>query len=115
VTDATEEPLEGDIGPAAQATETPPTAVRDELRAYEAERERRRRRTNARAGLAARCLAALLLVFLAQDSVRTAIEAHSKGDPWLYPPAVIAALCVGGLAVLAVPLLRRRSRPGGAE
>ncbi|MFC9976211.1 hypothetical protein ACFVH6_35485 [Spirillospora sp. NPDC127200] len=115
--DDADEPLEGDIGPAApaRATRAQPSpqaadgpSPAEELRRYEAEREERRRRTNAVAGRVAAWLAALLLAFLAYDSAATAVEARGKGDPWLYPPAVIAAVCGLGLIVLVGWALRRR-------
>ncbi len=112
-----DEPLEGDIGPSAEAgpAEVPRAAAARtaELRRFEAEREERRRRANARAGAVAKWLAALLLAFLAQDSIRTAVEARSKGDPWLYPPAVLAAVFVAGLVLLAVLALRSLRRRRG--
>ncbi|GLW63867.1 hypothetical protein Arub01_21110 [Actinomadura rubrobrunea] len=117
-----DEPLEGDIGPAA--AESPLADARgeqsrreelarqaEELRRYEREREARRRRTNAVAGRITVVLVALLLAFLAYDSVTTALQARERGDPWIYPPAVIAALCLAGLAGLAglaVRAVRRR-------
>ncbi|MGI5166967.1 hypothetical protein ACQEU3_21720 [Spirillospora sp. CA-253888] len=117
--DEADEPLEGDIGPAApaRAAQAPKASRQDaadapspaeELRRYEAEREERRRRTNAVAGRVAAWLAALLLAFLTYDSAATAVEAHGKGDPWLYPPAVIAAVCGTALIVLVGWALRRR-------
>ncbi|WP_067491580.1 hypothetical protein [Actinomadura hibisca] len=112
--DDADEPLEGDIGPAARAraTEAPqadekPSAA-EALRRYEAEREERRKRTNAVAGRVTLWLAALLLAFLTYDSAATAVEAHGKGDPWLYPPAAIAAACGLALIVLVGWALRRR-------
>ncbi|MQY04284.1 hypothetical protein [Actinomadura macrotermitis] len=118
-----DEPLDGDIGPAAPAETAPAAetaapveaaatkaAVAEELRRYEAEREARRRRTNAIAGRVALWAAALLLAFLAFDSVRTALEARRKGDPWLYPPAVNAAICLFALLLIAGWALRRRTR-----
>jgi protein-S-isoprenylcysteine O-methyltransferase Ste14 len=97
-----DEPLEGDIGPASTRPEARRTAeaeADDQLR-YEAEREERRRRTNAVAGRLTLVLVAALLAFLAYDSITTAVEAHRLGDPWLYPPATIAAICL--LALLAL-------------
>ncbi|GAA4082316.1 hypothetical protein [Actinomadura miaoliensis] len=112
-----DEPLDGDIGPAAGAAPSPDAhhervraeAARqaEELRRYERERELRRRRTNALAGRVTAVLVALLLAFLAYDSVTTALEARERNDPWIYPPAVIAALCLAGLAALAVWAVRR--------
>ncbi|MEU6041642.1 hypothetical protein ABZ801_40260 [Actinomadura sp. NPDC047616] len=112
-----DEPLDGDIGPAAGAAPSADArqervraeAARqaEELRRYERERELRRRRTNALAGRVTAVLVALLLAFLAYDSVTTALEARERNDPWIYPPAVIAALCLAGLAALAVWAVRR--------
>ncbi|SNT59592.1 hypothetical protein SAMN05443665_105324 [Actinomadura meyerae] len=107
-----DEPLDGDIGPAS-VPETPAAAeaaradTAEELRRYEAEREERRRRTNAVSGRIAAIVAALLLGFLTYDSARTAIEARSRGDDWIYPPAVIAALCALALAGLLTWAWRR--------
>lgn len=104
-----DEPLDGDIGPAA--VREPGAAKADtaeELRRYAAEREERRRRTNALSGRIAVAVAALFLAFLTYDSVRTAIEAHSKGDDWVYPPAVVAAVCAVALAALLTWAWRRR-------
>ncbi|MBX6767678.1 MAG: hypothetical protein IRY90_11095 [Actinomadura rubrobrunea] len=114
-----DEPLEGDIGPAAAES---PRADADgerarreelarqveELRRYQRERELRRRRTDAVAGRITVVLVALLLAFLAYDSITTARQARERGDPWFYPPAVIAALCLAGLVGLAVWAVRRR-------
>ncbi|GLZ16233.1 hypothetical protein Acsp04_64680 [Actinomadura sp. NBRC 104425] len=113
-------PLDGDIGPAADAapsadTSAGPSAdareeaarLAEELRRYERERELRRRRTDAVAGRVTAVLVALLLAFLAYDSVSTALKARERHDPWIYPPAVIAALCLAGLAALAVWAVRR--------
>lgn len=112
-----DEPLEGDIGPAAPPpgatrakTEEPAGDAAEELRRYEAEREERRRRGNAVSGRVAVVLAAALLAFLAYDSAHTAVEARSKGDDWLYPPAVNAALCTLALIALVTWALRRRAR-----
>ncbi|MFA1543408.1 hypothetical protein [Actinomadura monticuli] len=113
-----DEPLEGDIGPAAarepgtargraaEAAEAAEAAA--ELRRYEAEREARRRRTNAASGRIAVVVAALFLVFLIYDSVNTAVEAHARGDDWVYPPAVVAGVCALALAALLTWALRRR-------
>ncbi|TDC45116.1 hypothetical protein E1281_31430 [Actinomadura sp. KC345] len=103
-----DEPLEGDIGPAAGvgASRSAETAgaerarVAEELRRYEAEREERRRRTNAVSGRVAVAVAALFLAFLTYDSVRTAVAARSRGDDWVYPPAVVAGVC--GVALLTL-------------
>ncbi|WP_433466787.1 hypothetical protein [Spirillospora sp. CA-128828] len=105
-----DEPLEGDIGPASgmAAPTAPKPDAAEELRRYEAEREERRRRTNAVSGRIAVIAAALFLAFLTYDSVNTAIEAHSKGDDWLYPPAVIAGVCTAALAALLTWTRRRR-------
>ncbi|GAA3985138.1 hypothetical protein GCM10023085_79140 [Actinomadura viridis] len=134
MTDDFDEPLEGDIGPASAAEHTrggtdPRTgtgtgtangreALRDagavseaeELRRYEREREERRRRTNAVSGRVALAAVALFLAFLAYDSAATAVEARRRDDPWIYPPAVVAGICLAGLAVLAAWTLRRRRR-----
>ncbi|CNG26013.1 Uncharacterised protein [Mycobacterium tuberculosis] len=102
-------PLDGDIGPAAGRE--PGAAKADaaaELRRYAAEREERRRRTNAVSGRIAVVAAALLLAFLTYDSVRTAIEARSRGDDWIYPPAVVAGVCAVALAALLTWAWRRR-------
>ncbi|MDL4772687.1 MULTISPECIES: hypothetical protein [Thermomonosporaceae] len=129
---STDEPLEGDIGPAAHigrataASDDPgvpggsptggPTwderrrAEAEELLRYEAERQERRRRANAVSGRIAFGIAAVLLAFLAYDSVRTATEAHTRGDDWVYPPAVNAGICGIALIVLAGWAIRRRSR-----
>ncbi|GAA1785342.1 hypothetical protein [Actinomadura chokoriensis] len=111
-----DEPLDGDIGPASArepgavqadaATDAADAA--EELRRYAAEREERRRRTNAVSGRIAVAVAALLLAFLTYDSVRTAIEAHARGDDWVYPPAVIAGICAVALAALLTWAWRRR-------
>ncbi|MFB4312105.1 hypothetical protein [Actinomadura sp. GTD37] len=104
-----DEPLDGDIGPAPVLE---PAAARAdtaaELRRYEAEREERRRRTNAVSGRIAVAAAALFLGFLTYDSVNTAVEAHAKGDDWVYPPAVVAAVCTVALAALLTWAWRRR-------
>lgn len=112
---ADDEPLEGDIGPAAGAgvSRTPgaPGARKadaaEELGRYEAEREERRRRTNALSGRIATALAALLLAFLAYDSARTALTARSRGDDWIYPPLVIAGICSIALVTLLAWAVRR--------
>lgn len=115
-----DEPLDGDIGPAsapAPASGAGPApadagAVKadaaEELRQYEAERQERRRHTNAVSGRIAVALAALFLGFLTYDSVRTAVEARSRGDDWVYPPAVIAAVCALALVALLTWAWRRR-------
>ncbi|TDB87855.1 hypothetical protein E1264_13290 [Actinomadura sp. KC216] len=113
-----DEPLEGDIGPAAApasrpepsagtASDTASPDAAEELRRYEAEREERRRRTNAVSGRIAAVLAALILAFLVYDSVTTAVEAHGRGDDWIYPPAVIATLCAIALVTLVAWAVRR--------
>lgn len=119
---ADDEPLEGDIGPAAPpageagaaraadagtGTGSAERGAVEELRRYEREREERRRRTNALAGRVAAVLAALLLAFLAYDSARTAVEARSRGDEWIYPPLVIALICTIALATLIARAVRR--------
>ncbi|GAA2436049.1 hypothetical protein GCM10010191_58540 [Actinomadura vinacea] len=92
-----DEPLEGDIGPAPS------------VGAPRASEERREEpRTNAISGRITLAAVALLLAFLAYDSIATALEARRRDDPWIYPPAVIAALCLAGLAALAAWALRRR-------
>ena len=104
-----DEPLDGDIGPAP--VREPGAAKADaaeELRRYELEREERRRRTNAVSGRVAAVLAALFLVFLIYDSVDTAVEAHARGDDWVYPPAVVAGVCTVALAALLTWAWRRR-------
>jgi hypothetical protein len=108
-----DEPLEGDIGPApssaaASAPEEDRAALAEELRRYEAEREERRRHANAVAGRVVAVVVALLLGFLAYDSISTALEARRRDDPWVYPPATIAALCLLGLIILIAWALRRR-------
>ncbi|WP_030165982.1 hypothetical protein [Spirillospora albida] len=104
-----DEPLEGDIGPAARPDEPARRAstAAEEMRRHEAEREARRRRTNAVSGRVAALLVAALLAFLAYDSVRTAVEAHSRGDDWIYPPAVIAAVCGCALSALVAWTIKR--------
>ncbi|MFD0691867.1 hypothetical protein [Actinomadura fibrosa] len=123
--DDPDEPLEGDIGPAATGrpagtrdadpasahnASAAPADPAEELRRYEAEREERRRRVNAASGRVALALAAALLAFLVYDSAHTAVEAHSKGDDWVYPPAVVGGICALALVVLLVWAARRRSR-----
>jgi uncharacterized membrane protein len=114
-----DEPLDGDIGPAsvrepgavhADASDASAASsdAAEELRRYAAEREERRRRTNAVSGRIAVAVAALLLAFLTYDSVRTAIEAHAKGDDWVYPPAVVAGVCAVALGALLSWAWRRR-------
>ncbi|TDD74069.1 hypothetical protein E1293_30085 [Actinomadura darangshiensis] len=108
-----DEPLEGDIGPAARpasggAPAAPEIDSAEVLREAEAEREARRRRTNAVSGRIAVLVAALFLAFLTYDSANTAVEAHSKGDDWLYPPATIALVCGAGLIALLTWAWRRR-------
>ncbi|MFG2085843.1 MULTISPECIES: hypothetical protein [unclassified Spirillospora] len=116
---ADDEPLDGDIGPASgaaaagtaasdtAASGAPEADAGEELRRYEAEREERRRRTNAVSGRVAVVVAALFLAFLTYDSVRTAVAARSKGDDWIYPPAVIAGICAIALATLVTWAARR--------
>jgi len=106
--DPLEGALEGDIGPAPGVGEGRRADQAEELRRYEAEREERRRRTNAVAGRLTLVLMAALLGFLAYDSITTAVKAHGRDDPWLYPPATIAALCLTGLAALGGWALRHR-------
>ncbi|MFF5264921.1 hypothetical protein ACFY4C_38865 [Actinomadura viridis] len=133
MTDDFDEPLEGDIGPASavgargvpqpsgpaangREANGPAASGREalsgaeELRRYEREREERRRRTNAVSGRIALAAVALFLAFLFYDSAATAVEARRRDDPWIYPPAVIAGICLAGLAVLAAWTLRRRRR-----
>ncbi len=123
VTHAPDEPLDGDIGPAATAVpdRSSPAgeagkaeAAAEELRRYEAERAERRRRADAVAGRVAFRLAAALLAFLAYDSVATAVRAHGRGDDWLYPPATNAAIFVLLLVGLLLWGLRRRRRRGAS-
>ncbi|QFG21908.1 hypothetical protein [Actinomadura sp. WMMB 499] len=115
-----DEPLEGDIGPAASATSGTgsaglgasydygsPAERRAAIHRYEAERERRRRRTDAAAGRIAALLAAVLLAFMTYDSGRTALEAHRRGDDWLFPPGALAIACGIAFAVIIVRVLRR--------
>ncbi|WP_344906646.1 hypothetical protein [Actinomadura meridiana] len=78
-----------------------------ELRRYEAEREVRRRRANAVSGRVATVASAAFLAFLTYDSVRTAVQARSRGDDWVYPPAVIAAICAVALVTLLTWAVRR--------
>ncbi|XRQ11252.1 hypothetical protein ACN3XK_10290 [Actinomadura welshii] len=110
---ADDEPLEGDIGPASGARAARPASptgradAAEELRRYEAEREERRRRTNAVSGRIAVVAAALLLAFLTYDSARTAVTARSRGDEWIYPPVVIAVICAIALVTLVAWALRR--------
>lgn len=114
MSEAPDEPLDGDIGPApgaaadARKADTRKAVAAEELRRYEAEREARRRRTNAVSGRVAAVAAGLLLAFLTYDSANTAIEAHSKGDDWLYPPATVAAVCALALIALLSWAWRRR-------
>ncbi|MEV0668215.1 hypothetical protein ACIBI3_43410 [Actinomadura luteofluorescens] len=114
-----DEPLEGDIGPAAGAaprTASRPAApavseaaeARQALRRFDAEREERRRATNAVAGRIAVAVAALFLAFLTYDSATTAVRAHSRGDAWIYPPAVVGGACAAGLVALLTWAWRRR-------
>ncbi|MFV2178297.1 hypothetical protein ACFHW2_33375 [Actinomadura sp. LOL_016] len=129
-----DEPLEGDIGPAASASSASaspastspasassgtglgaaydfgsPTERRAAIHRYEAERERRRRRTDAAAGRIASLLAAVLLAFMTYDSGRTAVQAHARGDEWLFPPGALAIVCGTAFAVIIVRVLRRGS------
>ncbi|WP_149261193.1 hypothetical protein [Actinomadura sp. K4S16] len=124
VPSAADEPLEGDIGPASGAASGAgsgpaarpgaPEAGRERteaaeaLRRFDAEREERRRGTDAVAGRIAVVLAALFLAFLTYDSARTAVEAHSRGDDWLYPPGVVGGACALGLIALLTWAWRRR-------
>lgn len=115
-----DEPLEGDIGPAAgAATRTAPgtaaapavseaAEAAQALRRFDAEREERRRATNAVAGRIAVAVAALFLAFLIYDSATTAVRAHSRGDAWIYPPAVVGGACAAGLVALLTWGWRRR-------
>ncbi|MFI0483895.1 hypothetical protein [Actinomadura sp. 9N215] len=125
--DEHDEPLEGDIGPAASrpapfpGTEPSGTAssgrasmsaaagpeAAAESRRYEAEREERRRSTDAVSGRIAAAATALFLAFLIYDSVDTAVEAHGRGDDWIYPPAVIAVTCAIALVTLLAWAVRR--------
>ncbi|GAA4366021.1 hypothetical protein GCM10023088_12100 [Actinomadura verrucosospora] len=115
-----DEPLEGDIGPAAGAVSgaghgraaapalSEAAEAAQALRRFDAEREERRRATNAVAGRIAVALAALLLAFLTYDSTATAVRAHSRGDAWIYPPAVVGGVCAAGLVALLTWGWRRR-------
>ncbi|TMQ90799.1 hypothetical protein ETD83_33880 [Actinomadura soli] len=111
--DDRDEPLEGDIGPSAPASRPGPPAgaaapsAAEESRRHEAEREERRRHANAVSGRIAAVIAALLLAFLIYDSVTTAVEAHGRGDDWIHPPAVIAAVCSLALVTLLAWAVRR--------
>ncbi|MFD0902040.1 hypothetical protein [Actinomadura sediminis] len=115
-----DEPLEGDIGPAAPGgpgTATTglgasydfgsPKERRAALRRYEAEREERRRRVDAASGRIASMLVAALLAFMTFDSGRTAVQAHARGDDWLFPPGVLAAVCGIAFVVVIARVLRR--------
>lgn len=124
MTDDSDEPLEGDIGPASVASSKDERASTpsddgkaekveregqaEELQRYEQEREERRHRNNALAGRVALILIALLLAFLAYDGINNAVKAHDKGDSWLYPPGTVAMVCLLGLAGLGIWALRRR-------
>ena len=79
----------------------------EELRRYEAEREERRRRTNAVSGRVTVVLAGVFLAFLAYDSARTAVRAHARGDEWIYPPAVVGVGCAIALVTLVAWSARR--------
>ncbi|WP_141578509.1 hypothetical protein [Actinomadura sp. WMMA1423] len=116
---AGDEPLDGDIGPASGAASGAGSGVRPRapeaeaeaaatLRRFEAEREERRRGTNAVAGRIAVALAALFLAFLTYDSASTAVEAHARGDDWVYPPAVVGGVCAVALVALLTWAWRRR-------
>ncbi|MBE1533563.1 hypothetical protein [Actinomadura algeriensis] len=125
-----DEPLEGDIGPAAATPDGAPdgtpggdtgpgTALgaaydfgspkerRAAIRRYEAEREERRRRTDAASGRIASMLLAVLLAFMTFDSGRTAVQAHRRGDDWLFPPGALAIVCGIALVVIIIRVLRR--------
>jgi hypothetical protein len=124
VPSAGDEPLDGDIGPASGAASGAgsgpdgrpgaPEAGRESaeaaeaLRRLDAEREERRSGTDAVAGRIAVVLAALFLAFLTYDSASTAVEARSRGDDWLYPPAVVGGVCALGLIALLTWAWRRR-------
>ncbi|WP_147449527.1 hypothetical protein [Actinomadura pelletieri] len=79
----------------------------EELRRHEAERETRRRRTNAAAGRVAAVISAAFLAFLTYDSARTAVRARARGDDWIYPPAVVGAVCAVALVALLTWAIRR--------
>ncbi|QKG22539.1 hypothetical protein ACTIVE_4179 [Actinomadura verrucosospora] len=102
VTEDPDEPLEGDIGPAAGAVRPaePEADPAEEMRRYAAEREERRRRTNAVSARVAAALGAVLLAFLTYDAVRAAIDDHAHGRNWIYPPGIVAAVCGVMLAAL---------------
>jgi hypothetical protein len=109
VTDDPDEPLEGDIGPAAAAVrpaEPLPDPV-EAMRQYTAEREERRRRTNAASGRIAAVLLAALLAYLTYDAVRAAIDDHAHGRDWIYPPGTVAAVCGVMLTALLTWAVRR--------
>lgn len=122
---AGDEPLEGDIGPASRTASRTAAApsrrpgvaapvvseaaeAAQTLRRFDAEREERRRATNAVAGRIAVAVAVLFLAFLAYDSATTAVRARSRGDAWIYPPAVVGGVCAAGLVALLTWAWRRR-------
>ncbi|MDL4820450.1 hypothetical protein [Actinomadura opuntiae] len=109
MTEDPDEPLEGDIGPAAGAVRPagPETDPAEDMRRYAAEREERRRRTNALSGRVAAVLCAALLAYLTYDAVRAAIDHHAHGRNWIYPPGVVAAACAVTLAALLTWAVRR--------
>jgi protein-S-isoprenylcysteine O-methyltransferase Ste14 len=118
-----DEPLEGDIGPAAKPASAPASAstsaseqdeaarkaaAAEKIRRYEEERQASRERINAASARIAQVIVAVLLAFLAYDSFAMAVRAHDRGDPWLYPPATIGVLCLVGLVTLFLWTRRRR-------
>ncbi|GAA2131952.1 hypothetical protein [Actinomadura napierensis] len=109
MTEDPDEPLEGDIGPAAGAVRPaePETDTAEEMRRYAAEREERRRRANALSGRIAVALCAALLAYLTFDAVRAAIDHHAHGRAWIYPPGVVAAVCGVMLVALLTWAVRR--------
>ncbi|TYB46115.1 hypothetical protein [Actinomadura chibensis] len=88
-------------------SEDPAESERYEAERWEAEREERRREVNALSGRVAVVLVALFLAFLTYDSARTAVQAHARGDDWIYPPAVIGGICAAALGTLVAWVARR--------
>ncbi|OLT34118.1 hypothetical protein BJF79_33790 [Actinomadura sp. CNU-125] len=52
-------------------------------------------------------LLAVLLAFMTFDSGRTAVEAHERGEDWLFPPGALAIVCGIALVVIILRVLRR--------
>ena len=50
---------------------------------------------------------AALLAFMTFDSARTAVQAHERGDDWLFPPGVLAAVCGIAFVIVIARVLRR--------